>query len=42
MAQKAKLGTAPKITVEPMDNDTDVDTTLNALSEASPLNSAEN
>jgi hypothetical protein len=41
MAQKARLNTAPKIAIEPMDNDTDADTTLNALSEASALNSTD-
>jgi len=42
MAQKARLSTAPKIVVEPIDNETEGDTTLNALSEAVTLNSTEN
>jgi hypothetical protein len=31
MAQKARLSSAPKIVVEPMGNETEDDTTLNAL-----------
>jgi len=41
MAQKTRLGSAPKVAIEPMDNDTEADTTLNALSETSALNSTE-
>ena len=42
MALKAKLSSSPKVAIEPMDNDTEADTTRNVLSEASALNSMEN
>lgn len=41
MAQKTRLSTAPKIAVEPLDNDTEYNTTLNALSQAAAINSTE-